>query len=178
MAKEEEIESPEEPLEVEDEDDDDDDDEENEEKYEDEANQWYRQIRPAWVQSAVYQNLPQYTWNVRGEIPEMVVDLSHCYHDVLPADWTWEVVEDSLLNLFPRRVSAPKYYFKAIGRVMEQFCQFLSNDLRMSHLTQFSPEIRALQGKIETNAKDFDSMGLAKTFLQGGLSNNRRNHLS
>jgi hypothetical protein len=115
---------------------------------------WCEEVIPAWQQSPEYAALPQYTWKVRDEIPATAIDLSYAHHTQLPQQWTWHAMEDTLLHLFPEEIAAPKYYFKALGRVMQNFCQFLARDLRLTHLEGFPAEIKKIQKQLDVHARD------------------------
>jgi hypothetical protein len=127
-------------------------------------NQWFDDILPKWQKSQLYKELPKISWKTRDGIPWMAARLYHDAHGELPLGWTWSKLEPVLIGDFPEHVSAPKYYFKSVGTVMQGFCSFLQSSQNMQNLTGISEKIKKISPKIYEHATEIGTWNQAKKY--------------
>ncbi len=102
------------------------------------------EIAPYWPTSMEYLTLPKYTWKTRNHIPFFITNIIYHFNQLHPAEWTWEILENTFLKIFPLYDISPKYYFKSVIRVMQNFCDFLVDEFDYHHLSDFSRKIKAI----------------------------------
>ncbi len=109
------------------------------------SNDYYEtEIKPYWSTSKEYLMLPKYTWKTRDHIPFFITNIIYHFFQLHPAEWTWEILENTFLKIFPQYEISPKYYFKSIIKVMQNFCDFLVAEFDYQHLSDFSRKIKVI----------------------------------
>ena len=109
------------------------------------SNDFYdSEFAPHWIKSKEFLMLPKYTWKTRNHIPFFITNLIYHIFQLHPAEWTWEILEKILLKIIPKYDLSPKYYFKSILKVMQNFCDFLVHELDYQHLSGFSRKIKEI----------------------------------
>ena len=127
-------------------------DDEPREAVTDEADRWFDRILPKWQKSQLYKELPKAAWKTRDDIPWVATKLYFEAHGELPQDWSWQSFEPVLVDGFPENVFAPRYYFKAVGRVMMSFCTFLQEHQDLPNLAGMPDRIKGISSRIFEHA--------------------------
>ncbi len=131
----------------------------------DAVNKWFDGVLPRWQKSQLYQQLPKSSWKVRDDIPWMAARLYHDTHGALPGEWTWPNLEHVLVQDFPRKVSAPRYYFKSIGTLLRKFCSFLQESQNIDNFRGFPEKIQQISPRIYERAIEVGPWSIRKEYF-------------
>lgn len=109
------------------------------------SNDFYdSEFAPYWTKSKEFISLPKYTWKTRNHIPFFITNIIYHFFQLHPAEWTWEILEKTFLEIIPKYDLSPKYYIKTIIKVMQNFCDFLVHEFDYQHFSDFSRKINAI----------------------------------
>ena len=119
-------------------------------------------------------------WESTYLIPSFVESM-YKYHNLIPAEWTEEALENYCLYILPAKASGDESFFKAITPVLFKFLAYLDDKNVIHNALELMLKLRDIQNDIVENGTNpvfwEENKSIATEALQEGVNLNSNNEL-
>ncbi len=126
-----------------------------------------RELIDRFMASPQAQDLPEGVAEDAPYITQLLLDYAHTHEEAIPEELTESVVQDLLLDVFPRKVSAEREFFEKAPVVVESFLRWMASDGILPEGHSTADAVRGWAQKSVSVAMDSDNWGPAKRLTMG-----------
>lgn len=129
---------------------------------------WVEKYYNEFMQSEYFSNLDEIAKENSRFILNVFFDYCYSYFLVSPDNIRTDMMEEIMLDLFPRKVSADKETFETFEPVMISFLLWCQERGLICNVGDICNIIKLLSTKMIERSQDSSAWGVAKSFFYGG----------
>jgi len=126
-----------------------------------------RELIGGFMASPQAQDLPKGVAADAPYITQLLLDYAYTHEEAIPEELTEIVVQDLLLDVFPRKVSAERAFFEKIPVVVESFLRWMASERILPEGHSTADAVRGWAQRSVSVAMDSDNWGSAKRLAMG-----------
>lgn len=127
--------------------------------------EWVEDCYSEFVKTTYFENLDDNSKDNALFIINGFFDYSYCYFLVSPDKISNDMLEEIMLDIFPRKISADKETFVAFESIMISFLLWCQEYKILSNVDNICSTIKLLAPKMIELSQDSSNWGMAKSFL-------------
>ncbi|MCX8514046.1 MAG: SEC-C metal-binding domain-containing protein [Burkholderiales bacterium] len=129
---------------------------------------WVEKHYNEFMQSEYFSNLDEISKENSRFILNVFFDYCYSYFLISPDNIRTDMMEEIMLDLFPRKVSADKETFETFEPTMISFLLWCQERGLISNVGDICNIIKLLSTKMIERSQDSSAWGVAKSFFYGG----------
>jgi len=130
-----------------------------------------RVLAEKFAQSEEANRLPVELLEEADFVAYHILDYAWSYMGAAPEQLSENILQDVLLKLFPRKITAEQNLFEKVGPVTETFIRWLQKEDVLSGTSVSADRIRSWSSQIVANGMDPGYWGMAKSFMMQARAN-------